>query len=745
MAKVYVSSTLADLKDEREAVMKWLVDAGHQPVHSYRPDSEKVRESCLNDIDGCGLYVLILGHRYGFKPEEGNPDNLSITHLEFRRAGQSKIPRVALLRTSIPDINLSDLRDPQRAPLVFSFIDEVRREVRPAEFNDAKGLISALSTGVQSELEKLRPQLKSDDPRILNILTSLTEENISLRGQVKELQEQLQAAIARTLTAAAQPDASRAATTAADALKVGDTRPAEALLQHQEREEAAQIGSPGVDEARQRREAAALAREQGALAMGHDLRAALAAFHRAAEYDPDDTWTYFFIGDLHVRLGDLNRAMQSFKTGRTRVETRLGVLGEDSDVQRDLAISHERIGDVLVAQGDGAGALEAYRKALAIVELLAACDQANTLWQRDLAVNYNKIGDVLVAQGDGAGALEAYRKALAIVEVLSACDQANTLWQRDLAVSQNRIGDVLVAQGDGAGALEAYRKALAIVEVLAVRDEANTLWQRDVAVNHNKIGDVLVAQGDGAGALEAYRKALAIVEALAVRDGANAEWQRDLSISHNKIGDVLVARGDGAGALEAYRKALAIVEALAVRDQANTLWQRDLSISHNRIGDVLVARGDGAGALEAYRKALAIVEALSARDQANTSWQRDLAISHNRMGDVLVARGDGAGALEAYRKALAIVEVLAACDPANAQWQTDLAVSCAKLGTTVHGQIVDARRDYLIRGRAILLKLKSQGRLLPNMDFVEWFDAELAKLPPQRKRGQRVARVTSES
>jgi len=132
MAKVYVSSTIADLSAEREAVMKWLISAGHQPVHSYRPDSESVRESCLEDIDGCDLYLLILGHRYGFQPDQDNPNHLSITHLEFRRAKQSKVPRIALLRTSVPDIRLSDLLDAHKAKLVQGFEEEVRREVRPA-------------------------------------------------------------------------------------------------------------------------------------------------------------------------------------------------------------------------------------------------------------------------------------------------------------------------------------------------------------------------------------------------------------------------------------------------------------------------------------------------------------------------------------------------------------------------------------------------------------------------------------
>jgi hypothetical protein len=102
MARVYVSSTVADLQQERQAVTDWLVATGHQPVHSYRPDSKTVRDSCLDDVDTCDLYVVIVGHRYGAQPADGNPEGLSITHLEFRRAGQSGKPRVALQRTSIP-------------------------------------------------------------------------------------------------------------------------------------------------------------------------------------------------------------------------------------------------------------------------------------------------------------------------------------------------------------------------------------------------------------------------------------------------------------------------------------------------------------------------------------------------------------------------------------------------------------------------------------------------------------------
>jgi hypothetical protein len=155
LARVYVSSTIADLTEERRAVLDWLRPARHQAVDSYLPDSDTVWDSCLDDVAACDLYVLILGHRYGFQPVQDNPEGLSITHLEFRRAGQCGIPRVALLRTSIPDVRLSDLQDPARAPLVLAFRDEVAGAVRPAEFSDLKGLIQGLSTGIQNELAKL--------------------------------------------------------------------------------------------------------------------------------------------------------------------------------------------------------------------------------------------------------------------------------------------------------------------------------------------------------------------------------------------------------------------------------------------------------------------------------------------------------------------------------------------------------------------------------------------------------------
>ena len=125
MATVYVSSTVADLAEERRAVLDWLRLARHQAVDSYLPDSETVRDSCLDDVAGCDLYVLILGHQYGFQPPDGQSGGVVDHPAGVPPGRECGIPRVALVRTSVPDVGVSDLVDPARLKLVLRFREEV--------------------------------------------------------------------------------------------------------------------------------------------------------------------------------------------------------------------------------------------------------------------------------------------------------------------------------------------------------------------------------------------------------------------------------------------------------------------------------------------------------------------------------------------------------------------------------------------------------------------------------------------
>lgn len=155
MAKIYLSATRLDLAAECTVVKNWLVAADHEPVDSYIPDSQPILESCLADIERCDLYVLILGHRYGSRPQKDNPENLSITQLEFRHAGQCNIPRIVLQRSFIPNIELSDISNPAEMEAVKAFHSEVGKLVRAARFANEDELIAKLRAGISGELKKL--------------------------------------------------------------------------------------------------------------------------------------------------------------------------------------------------------------------------------------------------------------------------------------------------------------------------------------------------------------------------------------------------------------------------------------------------------------------------------------------------------------------------------------------------------------------------------------------------------------
>jgi hypothetical protein len=88
MAKVYVSSTFVDLEEYREKVEKVLRRMGHTDVamEYYVAEDRRPVERCLQDVAESDLYAGIFAWRYGWQPLEGNPDQLSITEMEYRKA-----------------------------------------------------------------------------------------------------------------------------------------------------------------------------------------------------------------------------------------------------------------------------------------------------------------------------------------------------------------------------------------------------------------------------------------------------------------------------------------------------------------------------------------------------------------------------------------------------------------------------------------------------------------------------------
>ncbi|MEP7153337.1 MAG: DUF4062 domain-containing protein, partial [Nitrospira sp.] len=90
MATIYLSSTYEDLKDHRRVVFDALRKSGHDVIamEDYVAADQRPVDKCLKDVEKADIYVGLFAFRYGYipPPQHNNPNGLSITELELRRA-----------------------------------------------------------------------------------------------------------------------------------------------------------------------------------------------------------------------------------------------------------------------------------------------------------------------------------------------------------------------------------------------------------------------------------------------------------------------------------------------------------------------------------------------------------------------------------------------------------------------------------------------------------------------------------
>lgn len=138
--RIFVSSTIDDLHDARAGVEEELSAAEIFEVvrvEKLPATAEPSRRVCLDEVAAADALVLILSDRYGFVPESGNPDALSVTHLEYREAERLGKPVFAFIHDGgVPEPELAQLIrevgdfDEGVLRKKWASIDELRREVR---------------------------------------------------------------------------------------------------------------------------------------------------------------------------------------------------------------------------------------------------------------------------------------------------------------------------------------------------------------------------------------------------------------------------------------------------------------------------------------------------------------------------------------------------------------------------------------------------------------------------------------
>lgn len=102
--QVFISSTYADLKDERAKVIQTIMELDCIPagMEIFPAIDEEQFEFIKKVIDDCDYYILIIGGRYGSLSEEG----ISYTEMEYDYAITKNIKIIAFIHSSPDEIPL---------------------------------------------------------------------------------------------------------------------------------------------------------------------------------------------------------------------------------------------------------------------------------------------------------------------------------------------------------------------------------------------------------------------------------------------------------------------------------------------------------------------------------------------------------------------------------------------------------------------------------------------------------------
>jgi hypothetical protein len=97
--KLYLSSTYLDLKRHRDSLGRVLRKSGYEVVmmEEYVARDQRVEFACAGDVVSCDVYIGIFGWRYGYIPNDDNPECLSVTEMEYAAASKKPMTRLTFL------------------------------------------------------------------------------------------------------------------------------------------------------------------------------------------------------------------------------------------------------------------------------------------------------------------------------------------------------------------------------------------------------------------------------------------------------------------------------------------------------------------------------------------------------------------------------------------------------------------------------------------------------------------------
>ena len=249
---------------------------------------------------------------------------------------------------------------------------------------------------------------EGDRPRVVNEIANRFRETSSRIAAMPVTSDAIKALVASAVAAR----------------KAGDFNKADAQLELAEKQAIKDAADRKEQWRESNRQAASLLASRGSLALSRlERRKGAELLQRAFEQRADDLvseafWWLIEASDTWVTVGDSAKARPALVRARDAALARVTRDPDNSEWQRDLSVSHDRIGNIERAQGNLAAALTSFQAGMAIAQKLAAADPSNSQWQLDFVISCWKVGNL---KGDflrGTERREILVRGLNVLEAL---------------------------------------------------------------------------------------------------------------------------------------------------------------------------------------------------------------------------------------------------------------------------------------------------------------------------------------
>lgn len=154
MFRIFVSSTFTDLRDERDTIIRSILQLGHFPIcmENFVASQYHQMNFIKEQLDTADMFIIIIGKRYGSCPRG---DTCSFTEHEYEYAKQIGLPILALISSDkyTPDEKLI-AEAPDKKEGLSRFLEKLQKERLSAFWDNAADLSSKANASIEKLIRK---------------------------------------------------------------------------------------------------------------------------------------------------------------------------------------------------------------------------------------------------------------------------------------------------------------------------------------------------------------------------------------------------------------------------------------------------------------------------------------------------------------------------------------------------------------------------------------------------------------